>query len=81
MATVQGRHPESRASGRLKRNDCQVMLPKGLCGKPSVGHVPDPRAWDGRFWLCADHWDELHACHETYAVREGGSMLFMKAED
>jgi hypothetical protein len=43
------------------RHECQVDEGNGTCGKLSVESVPDASQDDGRFWLCADHWDELQA--------------------
>ena len=40
------------------RYPCNVMLPTGICGKPSVG-CAEFGTPEGRLYLCAEHWDEL----------------------
>lgn len=43
------------------REECEVMLPGGICGKPAVDSV---REGDDRSYLCAQHWDELQTENE-----------------
>lgn len=40
------------------REECEVMLPGGICGKPAVDSIHEG---DDRSYLCAQHWDELQA--------------------
>lgn len=37
------------------------MLPGGICGKPAVDSLDDLGYDDGKFYMCADHWDEMDA--------------------
>lgn len=42
------------------RGECQVATSRGICGKPAVDSVPDGFYDDGKFHLCAEHWDEIN---------------------
>jgi len=42
------------------RHECQVSEGNdSACGKLAVESVPDASQEDGKFYLCAEHWDEL----------------------
>jgi hypothetical protein len=51
------------------RQTCQVMLPEGLCGKPAVDFFDEDEG-DDRFYVCAEHWDEINAIDSAEDVED-----------
>jgi hypothetical protein len=41
------------------RRECQYLVGGGECGKPASEYMDSASRADGRYYLCAEHWDEL----------------------